>query len=219
MRHRVVMGMAVFLAVCGLRCNVNAQTDQQTSPAASQAMTQDEAGRPVQTGGTTTATPIPAATPDQRQNFAANVKDVYFDFNKADLRADDQAILQKNAEWLKANPNLAFTIEGDADERGNIVYNVFLSDQRALETRDALVKLGIPESRTLYATGWGKLYPACTDSNESCWSQNRRSHFAPWPPEDLSKRAQAASAAGADLGGVEAAWQPFRQPDLLARSH
>lgn len=153
----------------------------------------DEAGRLVQPVTTNSVAPLPPTNPDQRQAFHENVKDVYFDFDRADLTADDQATLQNNAEWLKAHPDVAFTIEGDADERGNIVYNVFLSDQRALETRRALVKLGVPENRILYATGWGKLYPVCKESNESCWSQNRRSHLAPWPPEDLSKRAQTAS--------------------------
>jgi outer membrane protein OmpA-like peptidoglycan-associated protein len=159
----------------------------------------DEAGRVVQPVTTNSVAPLPPTNPDQRRAFHENVKDVYFDFNRADLTADDQLTLQNSAEWLKSHPDVAFTIEGDADERGDIVYNVFLSDQRALETRRALVKLGVPENRILYSTGWGKLYPVCRESNESCWSQNRRSHLAPWPPEDLSKRAQTASIADFDF--------------------
>jgi peptidoglycan-associated lipoprotein len=169
------------------------EKSQQGASATGVAAGRDEAGRVVQPVGTSSVAPLPLTSPDQRQAFRDNVKDLYFDFNRADLTDDDEATLKKDAEWLKAHPDVAFTIEGDADERGDVVYNVFLSDQRALETRDALVKLGVPESRILYATGWGKLYPVCNESNESCWSQNRRSHLAPWPPEDLSKRAQTAS--------------------------
>jgi outer membrane protein OmpA-like peptidoglycan-associated protein len=217
MSHRGTMAGVALIAFCSLLCNGqqgDSQADQQANVAGTATVTQDQAGRPVQQVGTTTAAPVPETTADKKQAFAANVRDVYFDFNKADLRPDDEMILRNNAEWLKANPDVAFTIEGDADERGNIVYNVFLSDQRALEARNALVKLGVPESQILYATGWGKLYPVCTESNESCWSQNRRSHFSAWPPEDLSKRAQAASTAASDTGNSE--WQALFRQDLLA---
>ena len=134
---------------------------------------------------------VPAATPqDERRSFSQNVKDVYFDFDRYNLTPDDQAALQQDADWLKAHPNLFFTIEGDADERGTIVYNVVLSENRARVTREALEKMGVPEGQILFATGWGKLYPVCEGSDESCWSRNRRSHFAPWPP-DLSANVQA----------------------------
>jgi peptidoglycan-associated lipoprotein len=69
------------------------------------------------------------------------------------------------------------SIAGDADERGEIVYNLTLSDHRAKATRDALVQLGIPADRIIFATGWGKLYPVCAQADETCWSQNRRAHF------------------------------------------
>jgi peptidoglycan-associated lipoprotein len=145
------------------------------------AVIEDPNGRTIQTTSTPEVAPPPAPAP-QRQEFQQNVKDVYFDFNGADLTAEDRATLQKDADWLKAHPNAFFTIAGGADERGEIPYNLFLSDQRALVTRDALVREGVPENQILFATGWGKLYPVCTQSDESCWSQNRRSHLAPWPP-------------------------------------
>lgn len=221
MSGRVLMIMAVISVSGSLICVAQQgvpQANEQTATRGQINPTQDEAGRPIQPVGTTTAAPIPEANPDQRQAFSAQVKDVYFDFNKAELRPDDEAVLQKDAEWLKAHPDVAFTIEGDADERGDIAYNLFLSDLRALETRDALVKLGIPESRILYASGWGKLYPVCTESKESCWSRNRRSHLAAWPPEDLSKRAQTASATAANAGSTEGGWQVWR-PHLFAQNH
>jgi peptidoglycan-associated lipoprotein len=209
MSARIALRVAVLIVFSGLLCyaqqNVR-QTTQQTGTDVAGSAGHDEAGRPIQPVGTTTAAPLPQMNPDQRHAFSANVKDVYFDLGKADLRPDARAVLQRNAEWLKAHPDVVFTIEGDADERGGIVYNVFLSDQRALETRDALVKLGIPESQILFATGWGKLYPVCTESNESCWTQNRRSHLSPWPPEDLSERAQAANAAASSRTADEV-WQ------------
>lgn len=143
---------------------------------------EDPAGRLVWTSPDPQVQPTPPS-PD-RPEFQQNVKDVYFNFNRANLTAEDRATLKQDAEWLKAHPNVFFTIAGGADERGTIPYNLFLSDQRALVTRDALVKLGVPENQILFATGWGKLYPVCAQSDESCWTQNRRSHLAAWPPPE-----------------------------------
>ncbi|HXZ33325.1 MAG TPA: OmpA family protein [Terriglobales bacterium] len=119
-------------------------------------------------------------TPSEQREVQQNIKDIHFDFDRADLRPEDRLILESDAQWLKANPNVFVTIEGDADERGGIVYNVVLSDRRAATTKDALVSMGVSPDQVVYATGWGKLYPICEQSDEICWNQNRRAHFAPW---------------------------------------
>src|SRR5262249_12284699 len=63
--------------------------------------------------------------------FEQNVKDVLFDYDKANIRSDQMSVLQGNASWLKANPNYRFTIEGHSDERGSEEYNLGLGDRRA----------------------------------------------------------------------------------------
>lgn len=135
-----------------------------------------------------TAPPTPST---EQQQFEQNVKDVHFDFDRAELRAEDRSTLAGDADWLKAHPDVLITLEGDADERGDIVYNVVLSGARATVTKDALVDLGVSADRIVFATGWGKLYPVCSQSDENCWSQNRRTHFATWPP--VQESAQVAS--------------------------
>ena len=142
----------------------------------------DSFGRPVQPSASPVPQPAPVPQSD-RQEFQQNIKDVYFDFNRSNLRSDDQATLQHDAEWLKSHPDVAFTIEGDADTRGSIAYNLFLSDERALAVRDELTKLGVPNRQILFASGWGKLYPVCQQEDEGCWSQQRRAHMAPWSAE------------------------------------
>ncbi len=122
--------------------------------------------------------PVAAAV---QQDFEQSVKDVRFEFDRAQLRDEDKATLAANAQWLKAHPDVYITLEGDADERGDIVYNLVLSGERANVTKDALVGLGVPADHILFATGWGKLYPICAQQDETCWSQNRRTHFATWP--------------------------------------
>ena len=127
---------------------------------------------------------VPTAT--QKQDLEQSLKPVFFAFDKYELTPEDQQTLQADANWLKANPDVYVTIAGDADERGSIVYNVVLSQERAEATRDALVSLGVPADRIVFATGWGKLYPTCEQSDESCWSQNRRAHFEPWEAGSLA---------------------------------
>jgi peptidoglycan-associated lipoprotein len=133
------------------------------------------------TGGDAGA-PVSVIPPSaaERQLVQQNVRDIHFDFNRADLRPEDRSTLEQDAQWLKAHPDSVITIEGDADERGGIVYNVALSEQRASVTKDALVSMGVPADQIVFATGWGKLYPVCFTSDESCWSENRRAHFAAW---------------------------------------
>src|ERR1700733_15400694 len=143
----------------------------------------DPYGRPIEPVATERAKDALTVPPTEQQQFVQNIKDVYFDFNRSELKPEDQTTLQQDAEWLKSHPNLVFTIAGQADPRGDIVYNVYLSDLRALATRDALVKMGVPSQQILFAEGWGKLYPVCQQDDESCYSQDRRAHLAPWSPD------------------------------------
>jgi peptidoglycan-associated lipoprotein len=103
--------------------------------------------------------------------------DVYFDFDQAELREADRATLAKNGETLKELDFLVVTIEGHADERGTIEYNLALSDRRARVVYDYLISVGIKASR-IKAVAYGKEIPVCTESNEDCWQRNRRAHFA-----------------------------------------
>jgi peptidoglycan-associated lipoprotein len=138
---------------------------------------------------------MPPLPSDEQQQFESSVKDVHFDFDKSDLRPEDRTTLQQNAEWLKAHPQVIFTLEGDADDRGSIFYNLVLSAERANAVKDVLVEMGVRSDQIAFATGWGKLYPTCSESDESCWSQNRRTHFATWPPAEQ----EATNVASADL--------------------
>ena len=114
--------------------------------------------------------------------FNQNVKEVDFPFNIYN-RTVDQSTLDANVAWLKQNPDAKMWIQGYADPRGDIVYNLVLSYRRAQWVKAQLVKRGVDESRIGYATGWGKLYQNCQQSDEKCFQQNRRVDTV--PPEDL----------------------------------
>lgn len=99
-----------------------------------------------------------------------------FEFNRYDAITNPDA-LRADADWLKAHPDARVRIEGYADERGEIAYNLALAQKRADFTRNSLMKMGVPESSLLSATGWGKLYRVCKEQDESCWQENRYADF------------------------------------------
>ncbi|MBI3474158.1 MAG: peptidoglycan-associated lipoprotein Pal [Acidobacteria bacterium] len=139
------------------------------------------------TGGTQDATarvtvnappppPPPPPSLTEQQLFAQSVKDIYFEYDKADIRADQQAALQADAQFLQQHPNIHITIEGHCDERGSTEYNLALGTNRADAVKNALVQGGVGGDR-IKTISYGKEKPFCTESNDSCWQQNRRGHF------------------------------------------
>ena len=141
------------------------------------------ADEPKQTVNTGTGTNKTEATqpktgkivPGSAEDFKVNVGDTaYFDYDKSNVRADAAATLQKQAAWLKTYPKVTVTLEGHCDERGTREYNLALGERRANSAKEYLVSQGIDPSR-VSTISYGKERPVCTVSDESCFSQNRRS--------------------------------------------
>jgi len=113
---------------------------------------------------------------------AREAQDVYFDYDKNDIRADGRDTLTKDADVIKriltADPGFTIVIEGHCDERGSEEYNLALGDRRALAVKEFLVQLGVPDDR-LKTISFGKERPTCTEQNEACYQRNRRGHLAP----------------------------------------
>jgi peptidoglycan-associated lipoprotein len=120
------------------------------------------------------AAPAPSAT--EEELFSQSVRDIFFDYDKYDVRADQQSALQGDIAFLKQHSAIRFTVEGHCDERGSTEYNLALGDNRANTVRNALVQGGIGTDR-IKTISYGKEKPFCTQSNEECWQQNRRGHF------------------------------------------
>ncbi|WP_031497724.1 OmpA family protein [Bryobacter aggregatus] len=109
------------------------------------------------------------------------LSDIYFDYDKSDVREDGRGQLTKNAEALRqifaAHPDGIVTIEGHCDERGSAEYNLGLGDRRSSSVKDYLVNLGVPGDK-LKVISYGNEKPACSEANESCYQKNRRAHFS-----------------------------------------
>jgi len=133
------------------------------------------------------APPAPAPRPPSEEEIFARksvadlnnehvLGDVFFDLDKADIRDDAKAPLQKDADYLKRWTSVAVTVEGHCDERGSAEYNLALGSRRADAVKNYLATLGVPASR-ITVVSKGKEAPFCTDHDESCWQQNRRGRF------------------------------------------
>ena len=118
----------------------------------------------------------PAGPPNVSELFEQNVKDVFFDLDKAELRGDARDVLTKDAEFLRSYPDVHISIEGHCDERGSTEYNLALGQSRAQAAKNYLISLGISADR-METVSWGKERPFCTEHSEDCWQQNRRDHF------------------------------------------
>jgi peptidoglycan-associated lipoprotein len=129
------------------------------------------AGGAAATGTTITSLPSPKEFVE-----SAALRDLYFDFDRYDVRAGDKGTLDENAKWLKSNQSALLLIEGHADERGTNEYNLALGERRAKATRDYLVSVGIDAGR-ITVISYGEERPTCTEKADGCWAKNRRAHF------------------------------------------
>jgi peptidoglycan-associated lipoprotein len=118
----------------------------------------------------------PVNTMSAEEEFKANVQDIFFDYEKYNIRADAQATLSHDAAYLMSHTNAKILISGYCDERGSDEYNLALGQNRAESARKTLIDAGVAASR-IRVISYGKEKPFCTESNEECWQLNRRAGF------------------------------------------
>jgi len=120
--------------------------------------------------------PPKPAEPTVQELFDKNMKDAFFDYDKADVRSDARDALTASAAFLRAYPQIKVVIEGHCDERGSTEYNLALGDRRAAAAKQFLTSLGISADR-MESVSYGKERPFCSASTEDCYQQNRRAHI------------------------------------------
>jgi len=130
----------------------------------------------------TETAPAPAPAPSgpgvgSQQHFIYAVGQqntvVYFDTDQYNIDAEDQAKLQRQAQYFSQYSQVNFTIEGHADERGTREYNLALGERRANAAKNYLVSVGVPANR-IRTISYGKERPVALGSNQAAWAQNRR---------------------------------------------
>jgi peptidoglycan-associated lipoprotein len=114
-----------------------------------------------------------AKTLDQ---VTGDLTDVMFDYDQFNIRDDQRAVLQRNADYLRRWTTVRVTIEGHADARGTNQYNLALGTRRASSIRDYLVGTGIAADR-LVVVSKGEEELVCREDTDACHARNRRGHF------------------------------------------
>ena len=119
----------------------------------------------------------PAVPKQHVSTYNISLHDIYFALNSAALTHKDIAILKRDAQYLKNNPNVVVQIQGNCDERGSISYNMALASRRIESAKNYLENSGIASDR-LKTVAYGKSRPVCSADTSSCYAMNRRDHFA-----------------------------------------
>ena len=135
--------------------------------------TKDASARVTVNSGTVSQT----ASPTDADLFSKNVKDVFFDYDKSNIRLDAVSATQADASFLQQHPTIKILVEGHCDDRGSDEYNVALGTSRAESVKQSLLRRGVSADR-IETISYGKEHPFCTQDNEQCWQQNRVGHLA-----------------------------------------
>jgi len=104
------------------------------------------------------------------------LNNIFFDYDKATLRKESIAELDRLVTLLKNTPGLRIQISGHTDNRGSADYNQKLSENRAKAVVDYLIEKGIAQDRLQYK-GYGFSSPVATNDNEEGRQMNRRTEF------------------------------------------
>ena len=130
-----------------------------------------------------TVNPVMAVKPpaeSEQDMFGRNVHDLFFDFNKANIRPDETATTESDAQFLTQHPDIKVLVEGHCDDRGSEEYNLALGVSRAEALKEALAKDGVNTAQ-VKTISYGKEKPFCTTDDDQCWQQNRRDHLVYQP--------------------------------------
>jgi len=166
-RFLLVLAMCCLVAACARRGNVMQAPEQVPVDSLKRTGVITEKTLDAQTAGL-------EHPPVWRVESGANkLENIYFDFDRYFIRADQTAVLERNAAILKDVGNRHISVEGNCDDRGTIEYNIALGQKRAEEVRGYYIRLGVPGYR-INAISYGEEHQVCTEATEACWRQNRR---------------------------------------------
>ena len=179
----LVCGLFIFSGCAEKKAVVQEETVQQAQqPQQAPAATDDEAARRAKEQADREAALKAQAAREAAMKRAAaaltdlNIQNIYFDFDRSNIRPDAREILKANAEIFRQKADAKIIVEGHCDERGTAEYNMALGERRAQETKQYLINLGIDASR-IATISYGEERPADNRSTEDAWAMNRRAQF------------------------------------------
>jgi len=143
---------------------------------ASQKPKEPEAVAPAPAVETPAPAPAPMVAVDPLNDPASilSKRSVYFPFDVSAVQEADKPIVEAHGKYLSEHPDRMVRVEGNADERGSNEYNLALGQRRA-ESVKKMLELGGAKASQIETVSYGEEKPVCTEHNEACWKQNRRS--------------------------------------------
>ena len=115
-----------------------------------------------------------SANPLKDPNNILSKRNVYYDFDKSDVKDEYQPLVGAHSKYLAGNKGAKVTVQGNCDERGSREYNIALGNRRADSVRKMMNVQGVPDSQ-IEVISFGEEKPRATCHDESCWKENRRS--------------------------------------------
>jgi len=112
-------------------------------------------------------------SPLKDPNNILSRRSIFFDFDSNLVKDEFKPVVTAHARYLQQHPEAKMRIEGNADERGSREYNLALGQRRSDAVKEMMRILGAKADQ-VETVSFGEEKPRCTESAESCWSQNRR---------------------------------------------
>lgn len=100
-------------------------------------------------------------------------RNIYFDFDKYEIKPEYRALVEAHAKYLIAYPQIKITLQGNADDRGSREYNLALGQKRAVAVKQMMNVLGVPD-RQIETISFGEEKPVALGHDDLSWSENRR---------------------------------------------
>jgi peptidoglycan-associated lipoprotein len=118
--------------------------------------------------------PVVEVDPLNDPNSILANRSAYFPFDVSAIQEADKPMLEAHGKYLSEHPDRKVRVEGNCDERGSKEYNLGLGQRRADSVKQFLMLSGAKASQ-IDTVSFGEEKPRCTEHNEACWKQNRRS--------------------------------------------
>ena len=141
--------------------------------AAGAAGPQGPAGPPGPAGPAGAPGPPGVAGPAGQPAKPLLIGDILFDFDQSVIRASETGKVAEAVKYMKDNPDVQLSLNGNADPRGTSPHNLDLSKRRVESVRAALVAGGVAATR-IKTDAFGETRRKCTESTEECWQRDRR---------------------------------------------
>jgi len=120
---------------------------------------------------------VPAFPIRLSRERVVNLSRVYFGFDQWAITPAMIPVLDANARWLRAHPEVRVRVEGHTDAQGTPEYNLSLGVRRATAVRDYLVQSGVP-AESLELVSFGEELPLISGNQEGAFRKNRRAEFS-----------------------------------------